>query len=185
MQVLVVDDDAVTRLILERTVEGLGHEVISVEDAQAALDTSASIHFPVIITDWLMPGMDGGALCRAIRARTEREYSYIIVITSLEGRAPYLEAMDAGADDFLVKPVDAGMVAARIKVAERVLKLDHEVKQLELLLPICAYCKNIRTSDDTWVRVESYLAKQNAAELTHGICPSCQTKYFGGASGPS
>lgn len=185
MHVLIVDDDHVTRLILERTVEGLGHEVIAVENAQTALDTSASIHFPVIITDWMMPGMDGGALCRAIRARHARDYSYIIVLTSLEGRAPYLDAMDAGADDFLVKPVDAGMVAARIKVAERVLKLDREVKQLEQLLPICAYCKNIRTDDDTWVRVESYLETQGAPELTHGICPACQAKHFGGASGRS
>ncbi|MBI4641265.1 MAG: response regulator, partial [Candidatus Tectomicrobia bacterium] len=77
------------------------------------------------------------------------------------------------ADDFITKPFDEDQLAARLRVAERILGLQEEVKQLEGLLPICSYCKKIRDESDTWVQIEHYIATRTDAFFSHGICPEC------------
>ena len=187
MQILIADDDAVSRLLLRRTLEAHGHRVTDVVDGVQALDRIDRDGFPVVISDWMMPQMDGPALCRAIR-RSEalrlargygRRYTYVILLTSLEGKANYLEAMDAGADDFLNKPLDPQLLQARLGVAQRVLGLHHDVQTLAGLLPICAYCKKIREAEAapgqeaTWSPVERYVSHHSAASFTHSVCPAC------------
>ena len=81
--------------------------------------------------------------------------------------------MAAGADDFVTKPLDRAELHARLRVAERVLGLQQEVKQLEGLLPICSYCKRIRDEGDRWSQVEEYVSRRTEAQFTHGICPEC------------
>ena len=144
MKILIAEDDATSRLMLQSTLELLGHEVTAVENGAQAFARWLTDAPPVIISDWLMPEMDGPSLCRAIRAANRAPYTLIIMLTSLGGRENYLEAMHAGADDFLTKPCDEDQLAARLVVAERILGLRHHVSQLEELLPICAYCKQIR-----------------------------------------
>ncbi len=79
--------------------------------------------------------------------RSDQPYTYIIVLTSLSGKGSYMEAMDAGADDFLTKPVDMEELTARLRVAERVLALQTEVQLMQKLLPICMYCRKIRDKE--------------------------------------
>ena len=82
-------------------------------------------------------------------------------------------AMDAGADDFLRKPLDRDELAARVRVAERILGLYSEVKELESLLPICSYCRKIRDASDRWHDIEAYISNCTETSFTHGICPEC------------
>lgn len=173
MNVLVVDDDPVTRRLIAAGLERLGYTVTPVGDGEAAWVTLGTIHFPMVITDWMMPGVDGIELCRRIRSRHAADYTYVIVLTSLEGKPRYLEAMEAGADDFLTKPVDLDQLKARLHAAGRILRLEHHVRDLEKLLPICSYCKRIRQDAQTWQPVEQYLEDQTASALSHGICPDC------------
>lgn len=178
MKILIAEDDATSRLMLQSTLELLGHEVTAVENGVQAFARWVTDAPPVIISDWLMPELDGPALCRAIRTANRPPYTLIIMLTSLGGRENYLEAMHAGADDFLTKPCDEDQLAARLVVAERILGLRHHVSQLEELLPICAYCKQIRNDQDHWQPVESYISEHAEArtKFSHGICPACVKK---------
>ena len=89
------------------------------------------------------------------------------------GKEPYLEGMNAGADDYFSKPFDPDELRARLRVAERVLNLQEELAHLRGLLPICAYCKSIRDEHDAWVPVEQYIQERTPALFSHGICPHC------------
>jgi DNA-binding response OmpR family regulator len=172
MRILVAEDDAVTRRFLELALRRQGHDVVAVADGDQAWAACAR-PFPVVIADWMMPGLSGPDLARRLRARRDTPYVYVIILTSLEGKARYLEAMDAGVDDFLNRPVDTDVLVTRLRVAERILKLRSEIRQLEALLPMCSYCRGIRTPDGLWVRPDEYLMRREERPVSHGICPTC------------
>ncbi len=114
-----------------------------------------------------------------IRARHTESYVYLILLTAFTGKGNYLRGMSEGADDFVTKPFDMDELAARIRVGERILSLEHKISRLEGLLPICAYCKNIRDENNNWHQMEYYVADRSNAEFTHGVCPSCIEKMGG------
>ena len=174
MKILVAEDDAVSRELLVAELQSLGHEISVAQDGEQAWALfQQQIELQVVVSDWLMPKMDGLELCRKLRRERRDHYIYIIMITVLEGKNNYLEAMDAGADDFMTKPFDPQQMAARLCVAERILELRYEHFQLQRLLPICSYCKNIRDDNDSWSSVERYMARHAEAEFSHSICPRC------------
>jgi DNA-binding response OmpR family regulator len=177
MKVLIAEDDRVSRLVLLTKLKKMGHEVIATEDGEAAWDSFVMERPQLIITDWMMPKVDGLELCRRIRSHGREKYAYIIFLTALAGKKYYQEGMEAGADDFLNKPVDMDELAARLVVAGRILALHTEVNQLEGLLPICAYCKNIRDDQNTWQPIEGFISKRTEATFSHGYCPDCIEKY--------
>ncbi len=129
MKILIAEDDEVSRLVLTFALKKQGHEVVAVENGRSAWEAFEKSYFPVLILDWLMPGMDGVALCRQIRKLQRASYTYIVLLTTLEGKANYLEAMDAGADDFMTKPFDVDQLAGRIHVAERIIDLQRRVEE--------------------------------------------------------
>lgn len=177
MHVLIAEDDAVTRLTLSAAIKGMGHEVSVAADGAEAWADLQLMQVPVVISDWQMPEIDGPDLCRRIRARKDAKYTYFILVTASGGKQRYLEGMDAGADDFITKPVDLEELRARLKVAERILGLRLHVQQLEGLLPICQYCKRIRGGDESWESIEGYVEKRSEAQFSHGICPDCYKKH--------
>ena len=178
MRVLVAEDDGVSRLVLETELLRLGHEPVPAENGNLAWVRFQMEHFPVVVTDWQMPGMDGLEFCRRIRADLRPRYTFVIIVTAEGSRAGYVEGMRAGADDFLVKPLDAAQFEARIFVAERILRLQTELRTLEGLLPICSYCKRIRDGKDYWEQVEAYIARRTEAQFSHSICPDCYQKHM-------
>lgn len=173
MNVLVADDDSVSRLLLGGTLKKFGHAVVATENGREAWATFQREHFPILISDWVMPELDGLELCRLIRSEQRAKYTYIILLTSLGGKDNYLAGMDAGADDFITKPFDSDQLNARLRVAERVLGLQERMKQLEGLLPICAWCKKIRDQRNSWIPIEQYIAVRTDTSFSHGICREC------------
>lgn len=173
MKVLVAEDDPVSRRILEKMLTGLGHEVRAVGDGLAAWAELERQYHPVLVSDWMMPGYDGLELVRRVRERARRPYTYVVLLTSLGGTENYHAAMDAGADDFLVKPVDARQLGIRLRVAERILGLQEEVHRLSGLLPVCSYCRRIRDASGGWTTLEQYVAEHTDAAFSHGVCPVC------------
>jgi DNA-binding response OmpR family regulator len=177
MKILIAEDDMTSRLILEATLVKLGHEVTTCADGQEAWQAFQKDYFPVLISDWLMPGIDGPTLCRTIRGQYREHYTFIILLTVLGGRANFLAAMDAGADDFISKPFDEDRLAARLRAAERILGLHQRIRKLEGLLPICTYCKNIRNNSGGWEAIDSFVSQHSEVEFSHGICPACFEKH--------
>ena len=126
-------------------------------------------------------------VCRRVRDLPDAPAVYLIVLTGRAGRENLVAALGAGADDYLVKPVDPDELRARLRVGQRTVELQrhlarqiHElrealahVQQLQGLLPICAYCKKIRTDQNYWQQVEDYLALHSHLRFSHGICPVC------------
>ncbi len=173
MNILVVDDDARVRFLLQTTLGRMGHAVAVANDGVAALTVFGRCHIPLIVSDMMMPAMNGLELCRRVRKANRSQYTYIILLTAVDGKSGYLDGMNAGADDFINKPFDEEVLAARIKVAERILKLQSQVKQLAGLLPICAICKKVRDDQNYWHQVESFIAQHTDATFTHSYCPDC------------
>lgn len=173
MKILIADDMKVARLVLEMALKKLGHEVVSTEDGEQAWQAFRQGDFPVIITDWQMPFVDGPELCRRIRAEPRPRYTYIVMVTSLDTKPDYMTAIEAGTDDFLIKPFDEEMLAARLHVAERIGGLLSEMQQLNGLLPICPTCKKIRDEKDQWTQVEKYVATHMHSVVSQRQCPVC------------
>ena len=178
MRILIAEDDGVSRIVLTTKLKKMGHEVIATEDGVAAWEEFRAKHPQLVITDWMMPNVDGLELCRRIRSYEQEKYAYVIMLTALAGKKNYYEGMNAGADDFLTKPVDMEDLTARLRVAGRILALQTEVKQLEGLLTICAYCKKIRNEDNTWQPIEGYISMRSEAEFSHGYCPACYDQHI-------
>lgn len=123
MKILIADDDAVSRRLLESTLQRLGHEVVAVSDGSAALAALLKPDGPQLaILDWMMPGADGLTVCRTVRQRPT-PYVYVIVLTGRHRRDDMVAALDAGVDDFLTKPFDSLELRARLRSGERVLDL--------------------------------------------------------------
>ena len=183
MKALIVDDEAVSLLVLSKVVRALGHEVEQAHDAETALKMFRAEPVQVVLTDWQMPGMSGPELCKKIRAMRRPRYAYIVLVTARSDRESYIAGLDAGADDFITKPVDADELGARLRVAERILALQDEMSQLRGLLAICSYCKKIREGE-SWVPVERYVGRRTDTSFSHGICPNCFQTHFGDEEAP-
>jgi CheY-like chemotaxis protein len=177
-RILFAEDDAVTRLVVTAQLQKLGFEALVARDGVEALEIFRREKPSIVITDWMMPNMDGTDLCREIRKQTDAGYTYVIILTALDRKAGYIEGMKAGADDFVSKPCSMEELNVRLRVAERILNLQAEARQLEDLLPICPECQRIMTEDGKWQLVESYIMRRTDAHFSHGICPACFEKHI-------
>jgi phosphoserine phosphatase RsbU/P len=174
MKIIIAEDDAVATKILQRALESFGHQVIATSNGIEAWEAFDREPVRLIVSDWLMPELDGLGLCQKVRERKKTLYTYFILLTSQETRPEnYDLATEAGVDDFLTKPLDRPTIRMRLRVAERILRFTTEIHQLKDLIPICAYCRKIRNDDNYWQLVEVYIGEQTGSNFTHGICPTC------------
>ena len=200
IRLLGVDDDPVSRLLLEATLTSRGYSVTMARDGATAWEQIETLTRPasktqlapplLAILDWFIPEPDGLELCRRIRERLPDRMVYTILLTSCSGHESIVAGLEAGAHDYIVKPFDPDELNARVRVGLRVLRLQQalaarvreleaalvQVKQLHGLLPICSYCKSIRRDDNYWQQVEHYIAAHSDAHFSHGICPGCYEK---------
>jgi len=172
MKILIAEDDAVAGATLRQALCKRGHDVSTVERGLEAWDHLISEYFPVLITDFRMPDIDGTNLTKLIRARPNAQYTYIIMLTAHSELQNYFDAIAAGIDDFLAKPLDIPLLVARLHVAERIIGLQNRVKQFESIMPVCCYCKKVRDGE-LWVDLQAYVAEKYGTMPSHGICPSC------------
>jgi DNA-binding response OmpR family regulator len=188
MQILIADDDPISRRLALHALSGCGAEVATAEDGHGAWKhIEERTHSTVLILDRMMPGIDGVDLCRRARLLPTFPPLYILMVTSAAETADVTAGLDAGADDYVVKPFKAAELKARTQVGMRIVALQESmarrlaeleqalasVKQLRGLLPMCSYCKKIRVDDKYWQQLEGYLTDHSDAEFSHGICPEC------------
>jgi DNA-binding response OmpR family regulator len=193
MNILLVEDDPLSRLSLARSLEHAGHAVTQAAGGQEAADAFLRLRetLDMVILDWMLPDLEGIEVCRRIRQAGLDPYVYVIMVTARTDKADVVAGLNAGADDYLVKPVDWDELAARVGVGARVVLLERqlrrhvrdletalaEVRQLRGLLPICSYCKNIRDDSHYWQSVETYLTSRADVSFSHAICPACWKKH--------
>ena len=123
MKILIADDNAVSRRLLEASLTRLGHEIVTVENGTDAVIALLAPNGPrLAILDWMMPGLNGLEVCRELRQRSTA-YIYLILLTARDGQQDIVDALDAGADDFLTKPFNPGELHARLRSGARVLDL--------------------------------------------------------------
>lgn len=127
MRVLVVEDDSPTRTLLEQLLRTAGHEVLAVKNGLEALRAMSQQIPQLVLTDWMMPEMDGLTLCRRMRGSMELQGVYVLMLTALTSNEQLVEAFDAGADDYLSKPLVKSVFMARLKAAQRVVRMQEEL----------------------------------------------------------
>src|SRR5689334_4410473 len=129
MTILLVEDDASTTHALVQLLEALGHAVVTAANGVEAWSLLQDRSVQLVLADWMMPWMDGLELCRRIRGLAGRSYIYFILFTGRVGSEDCLEALAAGADDFLTKPVDPRQLVARLNIARRLLSMQEELER--------------------------------------------------------
>lgn len=192
MKILIAEDDPVSRKLLETLLIKWGYEVVVTCDGEQAWEKLHQKDSPKLaILDWMMPGIDGVEVCRKAREADSTKTTYIILITAKGSKEDIVEGLQAGADDYLTKPVNSKELQARLQVGIRILELQNSladrvtelekalshIKTLQGFLPICSYCKKIRNDQDYWEQVEGYITKHSEVVFSHGICPDCYEKY--------
>ncbi|MCD4720243.1 MAG: response regulator [Desulfobacula sp.] len=131
MKVLIAEDDYVSRLLVKKAVNKIGHDVLEAENGKLALQLFLEHKPDMIISDWMMPEMDGIELCRRIRASDKKTYSYIMLLTAKDKMTDLVEVFEAGADDYIIKPFKPDELRSRIKTGERIVKLESEHHELQ------------------------------------------------------
>jgi DNA-binding response OmpR family regulator len=191
MRVLMAEDDQVSAKLLEAVLTKWRYHAVVARDGEEAWRVLQEPDAPrLVVLDWMMPGIDGVEVCRRARTLETARRTYIIMLTAMERKEDLVKALEAGADDYLIKPFNHAELRARLEVGERILDLQAEladrvdeleaalanIKVLSGLLPICSYCKKVRNDQNYWQQVEGYIESRAEVEFSHSVCPDCYEK---------
>jgi DNA-binding response OmpR family regulator len=172
-----------------------GFTVVTAEDGQEALSIlECDDAPPLAILDWMMPKMDGLEVCSRVREHANRPYVYLVLLTAKSQKEEIAAGLQAGADDYVIKPFDPDELRARLTVGQRVVQLERalarkvvdleaamaDVRKLKSLLPICMYCKSVRDDGDYWHSIDAYIHQETGTDFSHGICPDCLARLQAG-----
>jgi len=192
LQVLVADDEAVSRTVVGAMLKKAGYPVVYATDGEQAWRTLDSDDPPALaLLDWEMPGLQGPDVVRRLRKKEVQTPTYVILLTSRDSSADIVQGLRAGADDYVTKPANEDELIARVSVGARVVELQAalaervrsleealaNVKALQTLLPMCAYCKSIRNDQNYWEKVETYFTQHSNVSFTHSYCPNCYERF--------
>jgi len=126
--ILLAEDDPVTRMLMTRFLKKAGYEVDAAANGSEALDKMTQRYYPILVTDWEMPEMDGVTLCRAVRNLQLDGYVYALLLTARDSKEHIIAGLEAGADDYLIKPVHEAELIARLNAGRRILNLEHSLR---------------------------------------------------------
>ncbi|MFQ5410856.1 MAG: diguanylate cyclase [Phycisphaerae bacterium] len=126
-KILIVEDDPVQLRLMEQMIADFGNQILTASNGRDALQIIGSDEPRIVITDWIMPEMTGLDLCRALRIHEGVRFVYLIVVTAQAGPERVVEAFDAGADDYLTKPLNKAELLARLRAAERIVTLESDL----------------------------------------------------------
>jgi len=195
--ILYVEDEPTTRETVSAMLERQIRTVYRAADGKEGLSVFKARRPEIVITDIRMPVMDGLEMARAIKALAPR--THVIVTTAHNDTEFFLDAIDIGIDQYVLKPVDRNRLFTAIKQCQEILSLERtimfkdaeqkrlikelqqalaSIKTLSGLIPICASCKKIRDDQGYWNQLEAYISDHSSAEFSHGICPDCAVKIY-------
>jgi len=200
IKVLVVEDDPFFQRVLVKRLLAEGYQVFTAGDGREGMKAIVSFEPDLVISDWMMPEVDGLELCQSVKTGLREAAPYFVLLTAKGEISNKLLALDTGADDYLVKPCDQGELMARVRAGLRIVLLTQDLRatvenlhvanadlqsaQAEVerlsqqMLPICAFCRRVRDGDGDWYTLEEYLSRHTQADFTHGICPECRIANY-------
>jgi DNA-binding NarL/FixJ family response regulator len=188
INVLLIEDNPGDALLMRRylsDVSKIHYEINHVDYLRKGLDRLRSGNFEVVLLDLNLPDAAGLGIIDQIHALAPDVP--IVVLTGHDDDELGIEAVQKGAQDYLVKDQVTGSLLGRsiryaIERKKLLTQLEHSAKEIKTLrgfLPICAHCKKIRDDKGYWTQIETYISAQTQAEFTHGICPECANKLYG------
>jgi sigma-B regulation protein RsbU (phosphoserine phosphatase) len=193
-RILVVEDDAFFQRVLQKRLESEGYKVMLAGDGREGMKAIVSWEPDVVISDWMMPEVDGLELCQSVKAGLKEAAPYFILLTAKDAVDDRLLGLRTGADDYVVKPCDNDEVLARVRAGLRIAKLAQQLRatvnelqaanaellstrgdiaHLHELLPKCSYCKRVRENDGSWQDLEQFVSRRAGVHLSHEVCPDC------------
>jgi len=193
MRILIAEDDFTSRTVLAGVLTKNGYDVVITVDGVEAWNALRQSDAPkMAILDWMMPNMDGLEVVRRVRTQQTERLPYLIMLTTKGEKTDIIAGLEAGANDYLTKPFDAGELRARVEVGRQLVAMQEvladkieelrkaleQIKTLRGIVPICANCKKIRDDQGYWNQVEEYVRDHSEAEFSHSICPDCMKNLY-------
>jgi DNA-binding response OmpR family regulator len=198
IKILIVEDDVFFRRVLEKRLAGEGYLVCAAADGREGMKSIVTFEPDLVISDWMMPHVDGLELCQSVKTGLKEAAPYFILLTAKGEVSDRLLGLETGADDYLVKPCDQGELMARVRAGLRIVlmaqDLRHTIDELRVvnidlaaardelnrvvgLLPRCCVCQDVRTSSGTWKDLDTCLANSALMRSENHMCPKCQAAH--------
>lgn len=195
IKILVVEDDALFQKVLEKRLTAEGYQVLLASDGREGMRAIVTAEPHLVLSDWMMPHVDGLELCMSVKTGLKDDAPYFILLTAKGEVNDRLLALDTGADDYLVKPCDHGEILARVRtgirivtttrrlmVAERELLAarmqletrERQMRQISSVLPSCPGCARVRTPEGTWEELSDFLTRVITEGADPETCPDCE-----------
>ena len=199
IKVLIVEDDPFFQRVLLKRLGAEGYQVQAAGDGREGMKAIVTFEPDLVISDWMMPHVDGLELCQSVKTGLREAAPYFILLTAKGEIDEKLLGLETGADDYLVKPCDQGELMARVRAGLRIVLLTQELRRtiaefkraatelaaardevhrLAEALPICSFCKKVRNAEGHWQELDHYLAARGQADFTHAFCPECRAENY-------
>ena len=206
VKVLLVDDDPFLLRVLQKRIVSEGYSVSTAADGREGMKAIVTFEPDLVISDWMMPEVDGLELCQAIKTALGEAAPYFILLTAKGEISDRLLGLRTGADDYLTKPCDHGELMARVKAGVRIVSLTQQLRrtvadlrvavaELELAratglpasngIAVCSGCHRVRVSGGAWQELGQLLAARPRGESHQAHCPSCSGTDLTGQDPPS
>ena len=195
IRILIVEDDVYFQRVLQKRLSSEGYEVFCAADGREGMKAIVTLDPDLVISDWMMPLVDGLELCQSVKTGLKEAAPYFILLTAKGEISDRLLALDTGADDYLVKPCDQGEIMARVRAGLRNVLLSRELrktlgelqaahaeldsaragaKRLADTLHLCTSCSKVRTLEGKWLELSQYLVEREVLAFGYGLCPECE-----------
>jgi DNA-binding response OmpR family regulator len=176
--ILIVDDNPVNLKLLSGILGPAGYKTMTSTTAEEAFGLLYKTKPDLILLDVMMPDTNGYEIARRIKVTFELRDIPIIFLTARTETDDIVEGFEAGGVDYVTKPFNSRELLARIQTQVALKKAREEIQTLRGILPVCAHCKKVREAGGAWVSLEDFICDHTEAELSHGMCPDCVTKWY-------
>jgi len=192
IRVLVVEDDPFFQRVLQKRLTAESYQVQTAADGREGMKAIVTWEPDLVISDWMMPEVDGLELCQSVKTGLRESAPYFILLTAKGELSDRLLGLETGADDYLVKPCDQAELMARVRAGLRIVLLTRELRDAVLRLresertgggeaaahhgldAVCALCRRGRTGGSEWVEIEDFLASRGITGFERSVCPACR-----------
>jgi len=193
IRVLVVEDDPFFQRVLQKRLSAESYQVQTAADGREGMKAIVTWEPDLVISDWMMPEVDGLELCQSVKTGLRESAPYFILLTAKGELSDRLLGLETGADDYLVKPCDQAELMARVRAGLRIVLLTRELRDTLLRLhrsehqggggsapgsshglqAVCALCRRGKTGEHEWIEIEDFLTSRGITGFDRSVCPAC------------